>query len=188
MYTDHKRLPARSKDGDDSVAVAAGAELDFRFKDNRLMAAQRPPNWHTRWVTFFLAAAVAASTVYWLLQWPARQLVPRTTVNLNTPEINDTRKVAQLLGGRTTSAPDAAQNSQPEYAAFKLLGVIATGRRSGSALLATDATPAKPYRVGDRVSDGWVLKSISVRSVVLAQGVDAPDGVTLTLPDAPGLR
>lgn len=152
------------------------------------MTTTNLPKWFNRGVTFSLAAAAAASAVFWVLQWQTARPVPRATVSLNASEAIDPRKVAQLLGDRATAAPDAAQNNTVVNNRFKLLGVIATGRRNGSALIATDTLPAKPYRIGDRVSDTLVLKSVSVRSVVLADGVDAPDGITLTLPDPPGLN
>lgn len=152
------------------------------------MTTTQTVQWFNRGFTFFLAAAAAACAVFWVLQWPMPSAPRLDMVAVNAPDAIDARKVAQLLGDRTISAPGSTTSNIVEHTTFKLIGIIAIGHRNGSALMATDTLPAKPYRVGDRVSDKLVLQSVSVRSVVLAEGVDAPAGITLKLPDSPGLN
>jgi general secretion pathway protein C len=65
---------------------------------------------------------------------------------------------------------------------FKLMGVVAGLSRQGHALIATDGKAAKPYRVGEPVEDGLLLKSVSPRSAELARALEAPAGITLELP------
>ncbi|WP_367187312.1 type II secretion system protein N [Rhodoferax sp.] len=134
-------------------------------------------------MTFLLAALAAASIGYWVLKWPA----PASTAQLAlqdtaTPPIDST-KIAQLLGANPSAAGAATQTPTER---FQLLGVIAVGSRSGSALIAVDNAPAKPYRVGEPVTDDLLLQSVKARSVTLAANMQSSGGVTLELPPVPG--
>lgn len=150
------------------------------------LSLHSPPNpWLIRFVTFLLAALAAASVSYWVLKWPA----PTSTVRAIAPEPAlppiDTAKVAQLLG----SNPNTAGNQAPTVNAqsrYKLLGVIAEGAHGGSALIAIDGETAKPYRVGEHLSDNLVLQSVKARSATLAASLQDNAGVTLELPPLPG--
>lgn len=144
-----------------------------------------PNPWLIRLVTFLLAAMAAVSTSYWVMTWPA----PTSTTRALAPEPAlppiDTTKVAQLLGAN----PNAADAQTPTVSApskYKLLGVIAEGAHGGSALIAIDGEPAKPYRIGEHLSDTLVLKSVKARSATLAAGLQDNGGVTLELPPLPG--
>jgi general secretion pathway protein C len=53
-------------------------------------------------------------------------------------------------------------------------------------LIGIDGQPAKPYRVGEHLTDKLVLQSVTTRSAVLATGINARDGMTLELPPLPG--
>lgn len=147
----------------------------------------RPPSspWVIRLVTFLWAALAAASAGYWALMWPA---APDTT-RIHTPEPVappiDTTKVAQLLGANpgTAGVPSASVVIASKY---KLLGVIAQGQRSGSALIAIDGQPAKPYRVGERVADDLVLQSVKARSITLGAGAPGSQDLVLELPPLAG--
>ena len=154
------------------------------------LSLQTPPNaWLLRLVTFFLAALAAASVAYWVLKWPA----PVSTVRAMAPEpvsaAIDTSKVARLLGANPDAAagapgaPAPTVNAQSKY---KLLGVIAQGSRGGSALIAINDEPAKPYRVGERLTDDLVLQSVKARSATLAPDMQGGGSVTLELPPLPG--
>ena len=63
-----------------------------------------------------------------------------------------------------------------------LVGIVANAKNSGAALISLDGKPARPYRVGAKVDDGLVLKSVAPRRAMLASGPDAPESVTLELP------
>jgi general secretion pathway protein C len=69
---------------------------------------------------------------------------------------------------------------------FKLVGVIAQGSQRGSALIAVDGEAAKPFRVGERVTDGMLLQSVTARAVTLAPEMADNQSVTLELPPLPG--
>ena len=147
------------------------------------LSLQSPPHpWLTRLVTFMLAALAAASVGYWALKWPAPKPTARAVPAEPASPPIDTAKVAQLLGAKAglPTAPVAAA------ARYKLLGVIAQGPHSGSALIATDGKPAKPYRVGERVTDDLLLHGVKARSVTLAADAQGAGAVTLELPPLSG--
>jgi general secretion pathway protein C len=71
-------------------------------------------------------------------------------------------------------------------ARYKLIGLIAQGGQHGSALIAVDGEPAKPFRVGELVTDSLILQAVKVRSVTLAADMSGNQGLTLELPPLPG--
>lgn len=148
-----------------------------------------PNLWLTRLVTLLLAALAAASVGYWVLKWPVPDATQRVAAPEPTAPAVDAAKVARLLGAgpgtSTTAAPSASLLMAAKY---KLLGVMAHGSRSGSALIAVDGKPAKPFRVGEAVADGLLLQSVKARSVTLGPDKTGAGSVTLELPTLPGVR
>lgn len=141
-----------------------------------------PRPWWTRLVTLLLAALAAASAGYWVLHWPAPAGPLRVPVSDTATHTIDSSQVARLLGAAaSSSAPIANPASR-----YKLLGVIASGEQHGSALIAVDAQPAKPYRVGDHLTPDVLLQSVQARRVTLAADVQGTSAVTLQLPPLPG--
>ena len=139
--------------------------------------------WLIRLLTLLLAALAAGSALFWVLKWPAAgEAAPPTPISTTAANL-DAGKIARLLGaaGAGTNAAPAPVNVQTR---LKLLGVMAQGGSGtrGSALIAVDALPAKPYRVGDRVADELVLVSVKARSVSLAASRSGPETVKLELP------
>jgi hypothetical protein len=137
--------------------------------------------WVTRFVTLLLAALSAFSMSYWVLHWPA----PSKPIQMGAREPAarpiDTNKVAQLLGasraaGAGNMAPAASQESN-----YKLLGVIAVGHRNGSALISAYGKNAKPFRVGDHVSDDLVLQAVDARAAYLSPSLIEAATVMLEL-------
>jgi general secretion pathway protein C len=95
--------------------------------------------------------------------------------------------MAQLLGLSPSAAASGVLKPSANAASrFKLIGVIAQGRLRGSALIAVDGEPAKPFRVGETVTDGMLLRSVESRQVTLAPEMTGNQGVTLELPPLPG--
>jgi general secretion pathway protein C len=151
------------------------------------MLVNYPHPWRTRLVTFFLAAAAATSLGFWALKWPVSSRTDRLAVPTPAPPAIDSARLAQLLGfspnavAAGTSAPSAGAASR-----YKLIGVIAQGAKQGSALIAVDGEPAKPFRVGEQVTDGMLLQSVESRRVTLAPEMTGNQGLTLELPPLPG--
>jgi len=148
-----------------------------------------PNIWLIRLLTFLLAALAAGSGLFWLLHWPAS---PGANVRpvAAAPDVRiDSDKVALLLGANPGAGEALAVPVSTQY---KLLGVIAQGDlrnqgSRGSALIATQGTPAKPYRVGEEVADGMVLQTVKARSVSLGRAGQTQAAITLELPLLPGL-
>ncbi len=144
---------------------------------------QTLPNttWSTRIVTLLLASMVAGSAVFWILKWSATASPARTPLDVTGTLDGDSSRIARLLGVKNIG-PMVTSNPLVQ-ATYKLLGVVSVGRKGqGSALISEQAKPAKPYRVGDEVSPGLVLQSVSVRSVSLGADLNKPPSITLELP------
>ncbi|HSO44411.1 MAG TPA: type II secretion system protein N [Rhodoferax sp.] len=153
------------------------------------MTLPDPGLWPARLSTFVLAALAAASMVFWGLRWTEPPGTPRDSGDWSGQRPIDTARVAQLLGASASPVGDEVTAPVSNAAAnYKLEGVIAQGRNSGrgSALIAIDGEKAKPYKVGDRLSDDLVLQSVSARGAALAPSSAAPATVQLELPPLDG--
>jgi general secretion pathway protein C len=142
--------------------------------------------WPIRLVTFFLSALAATSAGFWVLRWPSPLPSTHLAIAPSVEASIDTAKVAVLLGaptGQDSQEPAAPRAASAQY---QLLGIISQGAKRGSALIGIDGQPAKPYRVGEHLTDKLVLQSVTTRSAVLATGINARDGMTLELPPLPG--
>ncbi len=131
---------------------------------------------HTTWLprlfTFVLAALAAGSAVFWALHLTAPlQSAALPAVDLQQPVLADTAAVVRALGGSVDAVSTPVAGPALAASRFALTGVIA-GASRGAALIAVDGKPPKPYRVGARVADEWVLRSVQPRRAVLVQ-VDA---------------
>lgn len=145
--------------------------------------------WPARLSTFVLAALAAASVVFWGLRWSEPLATPRSGSVGSEPRPIDTARIAQLLGASATPAGEEVAAPAANAAGnYRLEGVIARARGGGSALIATGSDKAKPYKVGDRLSDDLVLQSVSARGASLAPGMQAPASVQLELPPLDSLK
>ncbi len=161
---------------------------------SRMQSLLPPPStnlWLIRLLTFALAALAAASAAYWALKWPGASTPLRSSISAPQIQPIDSAKIAQLLGARQGAPGDAAPVASAQ-SNYKLQGVIALGgpgksTASGSALIAVQGAPAKPYRVGDSVAEGLVLQSVKARSVGLGPSLQDAATLTLELPPVPGL-
>jgi general secretion pathway protein C len=151
------------------------------------MLVNYPHPWRTRLVSFFLAAVAAASLGFWALKWPLAAPTSHPTLPGPPPPPIDSVKLSQLLGYSPSAAASGALAPLATAASrYKLIGVIAQGSRRGSALIAVDGEPAKPFRIGELVTDGMLLQSVEARRVSLAPEMTGNAGVTLELPPLPG--
>jgi general secretion pathway protein C len=119
------------------------------------------------------------------LQWPTARSSNTLPAPPATGATIDSGRLARLLGqaAPTSQQPSAAP---PVAARFVLVGVIAQGSQSGSALIAVDGKPAKPFRVGETVAEGQVLRRVNPRSVTLAADMTQDHGTDLALPPLDG--
>lgn len=141
-------------------------------------------NLHSRWAvagsTFVLWALVAASAVYWGLKLTGRAAAATAPVATRTPAPADPAAVARLLGYSPAIAAGAPVASLASR--FNLMGIVASPNRQGTALIAVDGKPAKPFRVGSAVDEGLILQSVEGRRAVLAASTEGPPAVALELP------
>ncbi len=130
-------------------------------------------------LTALVWALAAASALYWGLRIRGEASGGQAPAPVAAPaEMQpDPRAVARALGveGEGAAAPPASVASR-----FALQGVVASPSGGGSALIAVDGQPARPYRVGSAVGEGWVLRSVAARQAVLA--AEGGAAVTLELP------
>lgn len=124
--------------------------------------------WPGAWAAL-LGCAAAASVVFWVLKFPSGSAV------LNAPVVQSPSQttaaateqpsiyMARALGVQAT-APEVsiAQSSR-----FQLWGVVAGASGQGSALIAVDGQPPKAFRVGQYVSDGLKLASLTPKQARL---------------------
>ena len=132
-----------------------------------------------------MAALVAASATVWGLKLSAPASLTQVA-SVPPPGLapSDAQAWVRLLGGQKAGTLPAAEVAATDISStrFKLMGVVAGLSRHGYALIATDGKAAKPYRVGESVEDGLVLKSVSPRSAELARTLESPGGLTIELP------
>jgi general secretion pathway protein C len=142
-----------------------------------------PARWPVATATTGLWALAAASIVFWGLRLaaPSEAIAPPPVAA--SQAIADPAAVAQLLGAVPSHATVAAT---PEAASrFSLLGVVADSDGRGAALLVVDGKPAKPFRVGAKVADGYVLQSVTTRAASFGARADSAPAFTLQLPTRP---
>lgn len=145
------------------------------------MVSNLQSRWAVRGATFVLWALAAAGATYWAFKLAA----PRdgaTTLAAPVPAAPpvDPAAIARLLGSTPqtlAAAPVASTASR-----FSLVGVVADRSRRGAALIAVDGKPAKPFRVGSPVDEGFWLQSVEGRRAVLAGSAAGPAVLTLELP------
>lgn len=134
--------------------------------------------WASRWVTLFLAALVAASAVYWVLKWPETTESAPVSTPVAHPS-SEPQSLARLLGGANAGL-SASAPAIPAPSRLVLIGVVA-GSSGGTALIAVDGKPAKPFRVGGQIEEGLMLQSVAKRQAVLAASAKGPALMTLEL-------
>jgi general secretion pathway protein C len=144
------------------------------------MVSTLQSRWAVAGSTFVVWALVAGSAVYWGLKLTGGRTAPAAPVALRPTPPPDPAAVARLLGYSARPSETLAAASISSH--FALLGVVASRDHGGTALIAVDAKPAKPFAVGAAVGEGLVLQSVEPRGAVLASSAGGPAVVTLELP------
>lgn len=127
------------------------------------LSSQMYKSWWPGALTAAVWAGVAASVFYWGVQLTASQTRPVQAVSVAAAESrgHSTSVVALALGHAAVIRVSPVNNQ------FKLLGVLASSSGQGSALIAVDGLPPRPYRVGQTVHEGWTLLSLTRRQAKL---------------------
>ncbi len=146
--------------------------------------------WWPRLAAFVMAALAAGSVAFWILKFQASTAPDKTAVvagatgqSVNPP---DASALARALGADAASAVQAARPStEPArvnvISRMTLQGVIASGSRAGTALIAIDGKPARAFRVGHLVDGELLLQAVNARQALLAPQLTGPVSATLEL-------
>ncbi|MBJ2159826.1 type II secretion system protein N [Variovorax sp. IB41] len=137
--------------------------------------------WHAPLATTGLWALAAGAAVFWALRLSSPVDAVAAAAAMPKPSVTaDAEAVGRLLG--VVSAQTAAPAAPEAASRFALVGVVADPSNQGAALIAIDGKPPKPFRVGSRVGDNYMLQSVGVRAATLGAQVDGPPAFTLQLP------
>ncbi|MDO5653844.1 MAG: hypothetical protein Q4G39_07045 [Brachymonas sp.] len=140
-------------------------------------------------LSFLVWALLAASAFFWIWASP-RQQAPVSATSVTPALQGDPAQVARLL--HQTEAVATVQTASPLASRMQLRGVAMQAAGTGVVILVVDGQPAKPYRTGDEVADGWIVQSLALRSATLANGnqslvIELPEQATQTDPDTSAL-
>ncbi len=139
----------------------------YPFNDNPGMVSTLQSKWAVAGSTFVLWGLVAASGAYWAMKLGSGGASAPTPPASRSPAPADPAAVSRLLGA-TPRPADA--------------GPVASKGQQGTALIAVDGRPPKPFRVGANVDETLVLQSVEGRRAVLAPNMQAPAALVLDLP------
>ena len=139
------------------------------------------PSFFLRFATLLVWAGVAYSGVLLVLQWnvgafEGAQLVKGAEQKQTLPEV-DAFALSKALGAAPVQSASASLASR-----FVLVGVMDGGPSQGVALISVDGKPAKPYRVGQTVSEGFVIVGTGPKKAELGPQLGAAATLLLELP------
>ena len=146
------------------------------------MLTTPPSRWAVQGASFALWALAAASAVAWgfKLSAPASS-ASAVQAGGRGAVVPDPAAIARLLGASPLPAAGAAP--QVNVASrFNLVGVVSRPSRTGIALISVDGKPAKPFRVGSSIDEGFVLQSVEGRRANIGPTPQGPAALTLELP------
>jgi general secretion pathway protein C len=128
-----------------------------------------------------VGCAAAASVVFWVLNFPsgsAVQGLPLVQSSDQAVSVSSSSHLARAWGVQA-ALPEVsiAQSSR-----FELWGVVAGASGQGSALIAVDGQPPRPFRVGQTVTDGVVLQSLGPKQAQLGSSAQSAPLFSLSLP------
>ena len=134
-----------------------------------------------RSATTLVWACIMISGWYWTQAGNIAQVLSTVSAvpTPTPPDMTDTVALTRLLGA--TPLPQAGPGPGPADR-FVLLGVVASKVGQGAALIAVDGKPAQPFKVGSMLTPGYVLVSVAPREAMLAEEMNSPVRLTLTLP------
>ena len=139
------------------------------------------PSTFLHFVNFLVWAGVAFSAVVLLLHWSggteeAVSLVAGSEQKQVLSDV-DALSVSKALGAAPVQSASASLASR-----FVLVGVMDGGPLQGVALISVDGKPAKPYRLGQTVTDGFVVLATGPKKAELGPQLGATATLLLELP------
>jgi general secretion pathway protein C len=139
------------------------------------------PSTFLQFVNLLVWAGVAYIAVVLVLRWSggAEEGVPLIAgieQKKVSPDV-DALSVSKALGAAPVQSASASLASR-----FVLVGVMDGGPSQGVALISVDGKPAKPYRVGQTVSEGFVIVGTGPKKAELGPQLGAAATLLLELP------
>lgn len=148
----------------------------------QILRSSLPPFAHTflRLTSLLVWAVVAYSAVVFALQWgggvPVDAVVAGSEQKQVSPDV-DSLSVSKALGAAPVQSASASLASR-----FVLVGVMDGGPSQGVALISVDGKPAKPFRLGQTVSDGLVVVGTGPKKAELGPQMGVTSSLVLELP------
>jgi general secretion pathway protein C len=143
--------------------------------------------WMIRLTTLSLWGIAAGSAAFWSLQQVGTHAgSPPKVLDTTSSELSlqpPTQQVALALGAKEANGATDEGTLAAAQARFQLVGVLAQaawGHKQGVALLSVDGKPAKPYRIGVAIEDGFEVTALTPRTVSI--GSKGTAAFTLELP------
>ena len=133
-----------------------------------------------RLTSLLVWAVVAYSAVVFALQWEGGVPVDTLVVGSEQKQVLsdvDALSVSKALGAAPMQSTGASLASR-----FVLVGVMDGGPSQGVALISVDGKPAKPYRLGQTVTDGFVVLATGPKKAELGPQLGATATLFLELP------
>ena len=133
-----------------------------------------------RLTSLLVWAVVAYSAVVFALQWEGGVPVDTLVVGSEQKQVLsdvDALSVSKALGAAPMQSTGASLASR-----FVLIGVMDGGPSKGVALISVDGKPAKPYRLGQTVTDGFVVLATGPKKAELGPQLGATATLFLELP------
>lgn len=150
---------------------------------SRLTISPSSSNIRNPWMLLLFTAAiwvvVALFGVYWTMKFVKSGNVSASIAMIVPQASVDSSALGKLLG----VDPLAGNNSLSTESSVNLalFGVASTSAGGGIALISTDGKPAKPYRIGGKVTDTLTLKSVSRTEVKLATANSETEVISLAI-------
>jgi general secretion pathway protein C len=154
---------------------------DHSMFSKRWFAQSSAPSF-LRLFSLLVWALVAYSAVVFVLRWDDRgddDANPSVDTGQRQPSLPevDSSAVSKALGASPPQSANASVASR-----FVLVGVMDGGPAQGVALISVDGKPAKPYRVGQAVSEGLVVVATGPKKAELGPQLGASATLVLDLP------
>lgn len=112
----------------------------------------------------------AWSATYWSLKFVGTRTAPVPVPAISAAPAGEPALVARVFGpviDKPVDNPVVPQAPDPSKR-FALVGVVYHRANAGVALLSVEGKPARPYRVGSTIDEGYTLKSVTGHSATLA--------------------
>lgn len=130
---------------------------------------------------------LALCATYWGLKFfPASTVPMPPAAGYTAPAPADPVALARVFGPAQEPALASSEPVAVPAHTLVLQGVVANRSAQGVALIAVNGKPARPYRVGSRIEDRYVLRSVAARSAVVASDGHGAEMTLELAPPAPG--